>query len=123
MPVRVDHAGHQRPSATIDDVRIGDRVSGSDQRLDEPAFHQHIPAFDKLAVRPIENSHIPEKDWLRGALREGRADDTEGRSGKARCDPLQNRTARYPLVEACEQLLRLRAMAGAAPAVGWMRYF
>jgi hypothetical protein len=102
MPVRVDHARHQRPSAAVNDVGIGNRVCGRDQSLDEFTFDQNTLTLGKLAACPVENIHIAEQDRFGGTLREARADHSKHRSGKARCDTFQNGAARQSLVDACK---------------------
>lgn len=56
-------------------------------------------------------------------MRKGRTGNAESRGGKARRDPFQNRTARQASVDMLQQLLRLRTVAGARPAMGEMLYF
>ncbi|MGX9391926.1 hypothetical protein ACWX0K_23575 [Nitrobacteraceae bacterium UC4446_H13] len=113
--MRVDHTGHQGAAVAIDYLRVGDRFAWGDEGFDEPTFDQHILSLDELGVCAVENAHVLEPNRFRGGLRENRTGEAKRGRREARSDPLQNGSARQVAVDACEQSLRLWAMAGAGP--------
>ena len=73
-----------------DRCRIGDGGPCCDQSLDEFAFDQYVLAFDKLAVRSVKNTHVPEQQQLRRTLGESWIDGIESGNRKARRYSLQD---------------------------------
>lgn len=118
VPVRVDHAGHQRAAAAIDLACVLDLALCGDEALDETALDQHVLALHELAVHAVEDIDIAQHNRLGRALREGRVGEAERGGGEARGDALQNGAARKPAFNAREQVLRRGAVAGAAHAMG-----
>lgn len=123
MPVRIDHARHQRAPAAVHHIGVSDLVRMCNQRFDQIALNEDALAFDKLTTGTVEDIHVLEQNWLSRALRESGAGGTGGKRRKACGHSLQNRTTGQANLEAREQLLCLRFVALATPRMGKLPTF